>query len=113
MVTNLCQQLSSHHFSSILGLSKYQQAIADVLKPSRDGYAKALRAPVVCIMGHVDHGKTTLLDTLRKSNIATAEDGGITQKLSAFTVTVGNSLELKKIVVLDTPGSVVLVHSTF
>src|SRR5260221_8259549 len=64
--------------------------------------------PVVSVLGHVDHGKTSLLDAMRKTNVAAGEHGGITQKIGASSFEIEHDGSLRKITFVDTPG-----HETF
>ncbi len=80
---------------------KKVDVIAELLKEDEeDESVMSKRPPVVCVMGHVDHGKTSLLDKIRQTNVTDKESGGITQAIGAYMVKIKD----RKITFLDTPG---------
>ncbi|KAI9786515.1 MAG: hypothetical protein M1816_007896 [Peltula sp. TS41687] len=92
---------TEYNFEPILEKEKHAENDLYALHEPNDKANHPTRPPVITIMGHVDHGKTTLLDYMRKSSVAASEHGGITQHIGAFSVPLPSG---KVLTFLDTPG---------
>ena len=97
---DVCKQIAADYNVELQEKLSDEEELIHLHKKSSDNSKSVSRPPVVTMMGHVDHGKTLLLDAIRKSNVVDGEAGGITQHIGAYEVVHNNH----KICFLDTPG---------